>query len=105
MIDQGVLSTNAATYLTHLKGITLSCMVTMRGQVIVDTGNTVNRATYGSGQLAIVMHQEYNMCGVYGNAARLDTAYTAVDIPYNTLIGDQNYMNNDGDQEYNEFVV
>jgi len=105
LIDQGKMEANAATNLTHLAGVTLSCVVIHRGQVIVDTTNEANRATYGSGQLAIVMHNEYTMCGVYGNAGRLDTSYTAVDIPYNTLISNQAYMNEAGDQEVNELIV
>lgn len=106
IIDQGKLSGNPATNLPMLAGISLSCVVTIRGQVVTDITNAgVNRATYATPQVAIVMHNEYIMCGVYGNAGRLDTAYSAIDIPCNVPVGNQTFMNDAHDLEINEITL
>lgn len=80
----------------NIKGHTINVIVVQRGIVGWDKTETEKVCTYAHSEIGFVIKQTYNMCGVFGNAGRLDIGYAAQAIPANTTYANMHHVTEDG---------
>lgn len=82
IIKTNVLRELQAETTLNLRGITWDVFFVLRGAVVEDTTSTTPASygapTYGAAKVAMIVQEKYIMCGVKGNAGRLNVS-TVVD--------------------------
>lgn len=78
----------------YLKNTTIHVFCIQRGVVGFDktTAGTL-LCTYSGSTIGFVIKKTYKMCGVYGNAGRLDVNFAEQSIPFNTTAANMHHIN------------